>query len=96
MSLTKTSIQIGDWTFDHVSVDRDADVVYLSIGVPRPARSEETPEGHLLRYDLESGELCGITLISPNAILHDRQDLQITIPTRDHVPTAELRELVAC
>src|SRR4051794_2624915 len=57
------SIRLGPWTFDHVMYDQDADVVYLSIGEPRRAIGEETPEGHVALYDEATGELCGLTLI---------------------------------
>lgn len=49
--------------FDHVLYDADADVAYLSIGEPRRAVGEQTPEGHVLLYDEETGEFCGLTLI---------------------------------
>ncbi len=46
------TITIGDTTFDRVDYDRDADVLYLSVGDPRPsAQTYGTPEGHAVRYD---------------------------------------------
>lgn len=79
------TIRIGDWTFDHVDYDREADVLYLSIGEPRPAVGEETPEGHVLRYGEETGELCGLTLIGPRHILEAEGKLRITTPHREEL-----------
>ena len=42
--------------------DQEGDVLYLSMGKPRPGRGEQTPEGHILRFDAE-GEFCGVTLV---------------------------------
>ncbi len=84
------SITIGDWTFDHVLLDEEADVVYLSIGDPRPARSEETPEGHVLRYDVETGEFCGLTLIGIGRLIDEYGEVSVSIPRREHVPVEEL------
>lgn len=54
------SIHIGDWEFDHWFYDAEADVAYLSIGEPRPAVGEETAEGHIVRFDADTGEFCGL------------------------------------
>ena len=49
--------------FDTTHYDRDADVLYLSVGDPaRAVDFDKTPEGHALRYD-ESGDLIGITIV---------------------------------
>ena len=47
-----------DWEYDE-----DADVLYLSIGKPRPAVGMDIGEGIILRYDEANKELAGITLI---------------------------------
>jgi uncharacterized protein YuzE len=49
--------------------DEDADVLYLSIGEPRPAVGIDTREGVILRYDEARKEVIGLTLISLRARL---------------------------
>jgi uncharacterized protein YuzE len=34
------SVRIGAWKFDDVAYDRDADVLYLSIGPPKPGSTD--------------------------------------------------------
>ncbi len=46
-----------------LSYDRDADVLYISIGTPRPAYSYEDEHGLLLRKDPGNGELVGATIL---------------------------------
>src|SRR5215217_4507359 len=57
-----SKLKVGDWYFDSAEYDAERDVLYLSMGAPRPGYGEETPEGHILRFD-EEGEFCGVTLI---------------------------------
>lgn len=47
-----------DWDYDE-----DADVLYLSIGQPRPAVGVDIGEGVILRYDEIRKEVVGLTLI---------------------------------
>lgn len=46
-----------------ISYDRDSDVLYVSTRPDAPARSEEEKPGLLWRYDPESGELTGLTIV---------------------------------
>ena len=46
-----------------LSYDRDADVLYISIGSPRPAYTYEEEQGLLLRKDPKSGEIVGVTIL---------------------------------
>jgi uncharacterized protein YuzE len=73
-------IKVGDWYFDSVEYDADSDVLYLSIGEPRPGYGEETPEGHVWRLD-EEGEFCGLTLIDVQATL-EKGAIDVTLPRR--------------
>jgi uncharacterized protein YuzE len=74
-------VRIGDWLFDSTDYDAENDVLYLSIGEPRPGYGEETPEGHIARFD-ETGEFCGVTLIGVRQRL-DRGDwIDVTLPRR--------------
>jgi uncharacterized protein YuzE len=45
-----------------IAYDQEADVVYLSLGKPVPAVSEEIQEGVFARYDPETDELVGLTV----------------------------------
>jgi uncharacterized protein YuzE len=47
-----------------IAYDREADVLYLSVGDPRPAVSREIGDDVLLRVDPESGEVVGLTVLN--------------------------------
>lgn len=49
--------------------DEEADVLYLSIGEPRPAVGVDIGEGVIARYDEVQKEVVGITLIGLRARL---------------------------
>ncbi len=42
--------------------DEEADVLYLSVGEPKPALGVDIGDGVLIRYDEKKQELTGITL----------------------------------
>lgn len=91
-------ITVGAWTFDHVSYDADADVAYLSIGPPRRAFGDETPEGHIALFDEATGEFCGLTLIGLRAMTEGDGPSTVTLPRPpEEVPvgSSDLRRL-AC
>ena len=83
------TITIGDTTFDHVEYDREADVLYLSVGEPQPAaRTYGTPEGHAVRFGAD-GDIVGITLVNARSLL-DRDELVVTVPHAVDVRRDEL------
>jgi uncharacterized protein YuzE len=82
-------IEIGGWTFDHVSYDREADVLYLAVDEPRPGFGEETPEGHIWRFD-EEGQFCGLTLIGIKDCIEAGEPVAITVPQRTEIPSSDL------
>jgi uncharacterized protein YuzE len=43
--------------------DEEADVLYLSIGEPRPALGIDAGEGLVLRYDEDKREVVGLTVL---------------------------------
>lgn len=43
--------------------DEEADVLYLSIGEPRAAVGVDIGDGLIARYDEESSEVVGVTLV---------------------------------
>ncbi len=47
-----------------LAYDRDADVLYLSIGEPRPAISREIGDDVLLRIDPKTGAVVGLTVLN--------------------------------
>lgn len=53
-----------DWDYDE-----EADVLYLSVGEPRPAVGVDIGEGVIARYDETHKEVVGITLIGLRARL---------------------------
>ena len=44
--------------------DAEGDVLYLSIGEPRPAISQEVGDDVLLRIDPNTGEIVGMTVLN--------------------------------
>jgi len=50
----------GEITWDY---DEEADVLYLSMGEPRPALGVDVGEGLILRYDEANKEVVGLTLM---------------------------------
>ena len=53
-----------DWEYDE-----EADVLYLSLGKPRPALGVDVGDGVVLRYDESAKEVVGLTLIGLRARL---------------------------
>ena len=47
-----------------ISYDKDADVLYLSFGKPTKAVGEEIDTGIFARFDPQSEELVGLTVIN--------------------------------
>lgn len=92
--MSDQTVTIGDTTFDHVSYDRDADVLYLSVGAPRAAHHTfGTPEGHAVRY-AEDGSIVGITLVNVRALL-ERGHFGVTVPQTVDVRRDEIALAVA-
>lgn len=83
------SVTIGRTTFDRVSYDADADVLYLHAGDPTDAVDfEESPEGHALRFDTQ-GRLVGV--IGVRWLLERNGAIRITVPERLEVDSDALR-----
>ena len=47
-----------------LAYDREADVLYLSIGEPHPAISREVGDDVLLRIDPQTGAVVGLTVLN--------------------------------
>jgi uncharacterized protein YuzE len=66
--------------FDTAHYDRDADVLYLSVGDPaRAVDFDETPEGHALRYDAD-GDLIGITIVGARKLVDEHRAIHVQAP----------------
>jgi uncharacterized protein YuzE len=78
--MEKVSIRIGSVEFDHAAYDAAGDVLYLHVGEPQEAEGEETPEGHVLRFEPRTQRIVGLTVLGVQAILDRDGELRITIP----------------
>ncbi|MFZ4675717.1 MAG: DUF2283 domain-containing protein [Nodosilinea sp.] len=63
LKILQTSEQ-ANWDYDD-----EADVLYLSVGKPRPAVGIDIGDGVVLRYDEETQEVVGLTVIGLRAKL---------------------------
>jgi uncharacterized protein YuzE len=93
------NVTIGNLTFDHSTYDADGDgdgdVLYLHIGERRSAAdSEQTPEGHVLRFDAD-GRVIGLTIINARWLLEREGELTVTLPEQVHVSSATLEPVLA-
>jgi uncharacterized protein YuzE len=89
------TVTIGSLTFDRASYDARGDVLYLHVGDPREAAgSEETPEGHVLRFDA-NGEVIGLTIINAKWLLERDHAINVTVPEHVAVGPDALAEALA-
>lgn len=73
-------VSVGPYTFDNVSYDAEADVLYLHMGDPSTAADfDESPEGHALRFDIEQN-LVGVTIVGVKRLLEQDGKVTITVP----------------
>jgi uncharacterized protein YuzE len=73
-------IHLSTYAFDHVAYDPDGDVLYMSIGEPRPAANAvETPEGHAVRLD-DSREVIGVTIVNAKWWLEQEGEIKVSFP----------------
>lgn len=89
-------IHLGPYAFDNVLYDPESDVLYLSIGEPRPAfDAPETPEGHGVRYN-ERNEVIGVTIIGAKEGLERDGRITVTFPESPAVAnTSEIKAALA-
>lgn len=83
------TVAFGDTILDKIDYDRDADVLYLSTSGVKPVEREETPEGHVLRFD-ENGRVCGVTIIGLSRYEDDQGNVHVTFPQREELGISEL------
>ena len=78
--MAAVKIRIGPLAFDHADYDADGDVLYLHVGAPTEAEGEETPEGHVLRFEPGTQRIVGLTVINARWLL-DRDDfVGVSVP----------------
>jgi hypothetical protein len=87
------SLRAGPYTFSHVTYDPPSDVVYASIGRPRPGRRVETPESHYLRFDSRD-RFSGIIFMNPRAQLERDGAVYVSLPEGDRVRVQGVEALV--
>lgn len=58
----------SDLTWEY---DEDADVLYISVGKPRPALGIDIGEGLIVRWDENTREVVGLTVIGLRARLKE-------------------------
>ncbi len=89
------SVTIAGITFDRVSYDEGADVLYLHVGDPSRATDfDETPEGHAVRFGPE-GDVIGLTLVSPKRRLERDGEFRVTLPVSSDVLAEQLAPALA-
>ncbi len=73
-------VSVGPYTFENVSYDAAADVLYLHKGDPSIAvEFDESPEGHALRFDAEQN-LVGVTILGVKRWVERDGKVTITVP----------------
>jgi uncharacterized protein YuzE len=89
------TVTIGHLTLDSASYDEQGDVLYLHVGERQAAAdSEETPEGHVLRFDA-AGRIIGLTIINAKRLLERDGELVVTLPEQVHIAPAALEAALA-
>ena len=89
------TVHVGQYEFDHVSYDRDGDVLYLRRGERQEAAETfSTPEGHAVRMD-ENGEVIGITIVNAKWLLERDGKITVTVPSLIETNADDLAEALA-
>jgi uncharacterized protein YuzE len=85
------SVQIGPYTFDGVTYDAQADVLYLSVGdVAKATDWDETPDGHGVSFD-ERGNLVGLTIVDARRLVEESNgELTLELPAKASPTDLEL------
>jgi uncharacterized protein YuzE len=84
------NIQIGPLVFDHAEYDAEGDVLYLHVGKPVDAEGEETPEGHVVRFEPGTQRVVGLTVINARSVLDRDGRLVVTVPETVEASADEL------
>lgn len=74
------NVQIGPLVFDHADYDAEGDVLYLHVGEPVEAEGEETPEGHVVRFEPGTQRVVGLTVVNARSVIDRDGRLIVTVP----------------
>jgi uncharacterized protein YuzE len=74
--------------------DREADVLYLSVGKPQRAKTVEMGEDFILRLHPKTGQVVGITIIDFSRHFPQLKAAQIKFPVNGSFDPARLFEQV--
>lgn len=88
------TLSVGSTTFDRISYDREADVLYLSVDGAEATVWDETPEGHVVRFN-KAGDLVGLTVIAVQHHLDEEGRLPVTLPQRAQIASEDLGMVTA-
>lgn len=89
------NVKIGPLVFDHADYDAEGDVLYLHVGAPQEGDGEETPEGHVLRFEPGTHRIVGLTVMNVRWLLDRDGRLTIAIPETVEASAAELAPALA-
>jgi uncharacterized protein YuzE len=93
--MESVNVQIGPLVFDHADYDAEGDVLYLHVGEPVEAEGEETPEGHVVRFEPGTQRVVGLTLINARFVLDRDGRLIVTVPETVEATADELAPALA-
>jgi uncharacterized protein YuzE len=93
--MAAVEVKIGPLAFDHADYDAEGDVLYLHVGAPSEAEGEETPEGHVLRFEPGTQRIVGLTVINARWLLDRDGFLRVTVPEIVKASADELRPALA-
>lgn len=89
------TVRIGPLVFDHADYDPEGDVLYLHVGEPVTAEGEETPEGHVVRFEPGTQRVVGLTVINARSVIDRDGRLIITVPETVEASADELAPALA-
>ncbi len=77
-----------------LSYDENADVLYVVLGAPVPAETDEDDNGLLLRFAQSDGHPCGVTVLDFRGSHWDARvsELSSMVATHLHIPTTKIRQ----
>ncbi len=93
--MERVNITIGPMSFQRADYDAENDVLYLHVGEPQAGEGEETPEGHVVRYEPGTSRIVGLTMMGPRRILERDGNLAVTIPETVQTTAEDLAPALA-
>jgi uncharacterized protein YuzE len=93
--MERVNITIGPMSFERADYDAENDVLYLHVGEPQDGEGEETPEGHVVRYEPGTSRIVGLTMMGPRHILERDGHLAVTIPKTVQTTAEDLAPALA-